>query len=155
MFAVAGFAVDNNDISQADDEIITTEVIQLANQMNIELNNEDLLSFDDIVPTEDTEDWEQAIINEIKCNEDDESSLSEEETERTEQPSSSTGVISVLNYKEILQFAEQLKTFAVNKDEKFLNIADQLLTLTQEKVLEQKLSQKQIKITAFLTKPPV
>lgn len=129
-----------------DDEIPLMDLMKQLKSRDSEVNVENI-DLDDNLPTENTfdTDWEEDLLSEFKKNESDvliESDSSDDESENL--PGSD------LTHKQLLEHLNIIKNFATANDDRYLGGIEQMISLTEEEIVRQKVvTAKQANIDTF------
>ena len=101
-----------------------------------DITEEDYLSMED-----NTDQWEQNLLETIMEQEDNDDSTTAE-----------TDTTSTLTYEKMLHMFEEIKEFALTKDEDYISILP-FINMTEDKLLKKRMLQKkQVSMTSFLSK---
>ena len=144
-FRRCGFVQEEPEVDEEEED--TTDHVLLQDMINhvtgggTDITEEDYLAMDDDLPTEDnTDQWEQNLLETIMEHEDDDSTTAETDT------------TSTLTYEKMLHMFEEIKEFALTKDEDYISIVP-FINMTEDKLLKKRMLQKkQVSMSSYLSK---
>ena len=145
-FHDAGFPTGNldaNDVTLDDDPDDDIPLIHLPRKIPFE-NLDEIADIENIIPTEETYDgnWVKTMLDNIKDKENLCGTSTEYESDKDDEPLLEAKSKAHHTYETLLDLLKEARKFVLEEDDTYLDPVQNLITITEKNIVQQKLSRK-------------